>query len=95
MAAVEEVDDVRRTIEEEPACEKREREDDTETLTPWEQHASIISIPRFDYKAPSSLLHHSHSGFLVTCNISMIFFSLLLNHPLLFLRVNFVLRRRP
>ncbi|KAL1225519.1 hypothetical protein V5N11_003436 [Cardamine amara subsp. amara] len=69
MAAVEGVDDVGRTTEEEPVCEKRERGEDTETLTPWEQHASIISIPRFDYKAPSSLLHHSHSGFLVTCNI--------------------------
>ncbi|AAD18100.1 This gene is continued on the 5' end of BAC T12M14, partial [Arabidopsis thaliana] len=69
MAAVEEVDDVGRTIEEETVCEKRERGEEAETLTPWEQHSSIISIPRFDYKAPSSLLHHSHSGFLVTCNI--------------------------
>jgi hypothetical protein len=77
MAAVEEVDDVGRTIEEETVCEKRERGEEAETLTPWEQHSSIISIPRFDYKAPSSLLHHSHSGFLVTCNISMIFFTIL------------------
>uniref|UniRef100_A0A1J3CC55 THUMP domain-containing protein n=1 Tax=Noccaea caerulescens TaxID=107243 RepID=A0A1J3CC55_NOCCA len=70
MAASEKVDDVGRTIEEEPVCEKREREEDeAETLAPWEQHASIISIPRFDYTAPSSLLHHSHSGFLVTCSI--------------------------
>lgn len=80
MAAAEEVEDVGRTIEEvEAVCEKRERRDEGETLTPWEQHASIISIPRFDYKAPSSLLHHSHSGFLVTCTISMIFFSILSN----------------
>eukprot|EP00252_Welwitschia_mirabilis_P017510 TRINITY_DN38798_c0_g1_i1.p1 TRINITY_DN38798_c0_g1~~TRINITY_DN38798_c0_g1_i1.p1 ORF type:complete len:377 (+),score=82.62 TRINITY_DN38798_c0_g1_i1:134-1264(+) len=33
----------------------------------WEQHGSIISIPRFDYKASSSLSHSSHSGFLITC----------------------------
>ncbi|XP_010475760.1 PREDICTED: uncharacterized protein LOC104755119 [Camelina sativa] len=72
MAAVDEGNDVGRTVEEEPVCEKREREEEeaeTETLTPWEQHSRIISIPRFDYKAPSSLLHHSHSGFLVTCTI--------------------------
>lgn len=71
MAAAEEevVQDVGRATEEEPVCEKREREEEAETLAPWEQHASIISIPRFDYTAPSSLLHHSHSGFLVTCGI--------------------------
>ncbi|KAJ4870882.1 Uncharacterized protein Rs2_47517 [Raphanus sativus] len=72
MAAAEEevVKDVGRAIEEEePVGEKREREEEAETLAPWEQHASIISIPRFDYTAPSSLLHHSHSGFLVTCGI--------------------------
>ncbi|XP_057961838.1 uncharacterized protein LOC131153511 isoform X2 [Malania oleifera] len=38
-------------------------------MTPWEQHSTVISIPRFDYSAPSSLLHHSHSGFLITCTI--------------------------
>lgn len=38
-------------------------------MTPWEQHAAVISIPRFDYKAPSSLMDHSHSGFLITCTI--------------------------
>ncbi|CAH2038493.1 unnamed protein product [Thlaspi arvense] len=69
MAAAEVMDDVGRTIEEKPMSEKRERGDEAETLTPWEQHASIISIPRFDYTAPSSLLHHSHSGFLITCTI--------------------------
>ncbi|KAL0697499.1 hypothetical protein Bca4012_053621 [Brassica carinata] len=69
MASAEEVKDVGKAIEEEPVCEKREREEEAETLAPWEQHASIISIPRFDYTAPSSLLHHSHSGFLVTCGI--------------------------
>ncbi|XP_047332584.1 uncharacterized protein LOC124936161 [Impatiens glandulifera] len=36
-------------------------------MKPWEQHSSVITLPRFDYKAPSSLLQHSHSGFLVTC----------------------------
>ncbi|KAG9442449.1 hypothetical protein H6P81_018303 [Aristolochia fimbriata] len=38
-------------------------------LTPWEQHSAVISLPRFDYKAPSSLLENSHSGFLITCTI--------------------------
>ncbi|CAM8885241.1 unnamed protein product [Rhodiola kirilowii] len=38
-------------------------------LRPWEQHCNVIIIPRFDYNAPSSLLHHSHSGFLITCPI--------------------------
>ncbi|KAF3573292.1 hypothetical protein F2Q69_00060524 [Brassica cretica] len=70
MAAAEEVvKDVERAIEETPVGEKREREEEAEIMAPWEQHASVISIPRFDYTAPSSLLHHSHSGFLVTCSI--------------------------
>lgn len=68
-AAKEVVKDVGRAIGKEPVGEKREREEEAETMAPWEQHASIISIPRFDYTAPSSLLHHSHSGFLVTCSI--------------------------
>ncbi|XP_050231844.1 uncharacterized protein LOC126680711 isoform X2 [Mercurialis annua] len=38
-------------------------------MKPWEQHAAVISIPRFDYNAPSNLLNRSHSGFLVTCSI--------------------------
>ncbi|RWR90507.1 hypothetical protein CKAN_01960400 [Cinnamomum micranthum f. kanehirae] len=38
-------------------------------MAPWEQHSAVISLPRFDYKAPSSLLEHSHSGFLITCTI--------------------------
>lgn len=50
-----------------------ERETETELrkkeMTPWEQHSAVISIPRFDYNAPSSLLQHSHSGFLITCPI--------------------------
>lgn len=75
MAAAEEVvKDVERAIEETPVGEKREREEEAEIMAPWEQHASVVSIPRFDYTAPSSLLHHSHSGFLVTCSISMICF---------------------
>lgn len=41
-----------------------------EEMAPWEQHAAVIAIPRFDYKAPSSLLEASHSGFLITCPIS-------------------------
>lgn len=46
----------------------QEEQQSTE-MKPWEQHSSVISIPRFDYNAPSSLLQHSHSGFLVTCPI--------------------------
>ncbi|KAI8560715.1 hypothetical protein RHMOL_Rhmol04G0277800 [Rhododendron molle] len=38
-------------------------------MKPWEQHSAVINIPRFDYNAPSSLLHRSHSGFLLTCPI--------------------------
>ncbi|XP_015165671.1 uncharacterized protein [Solanum tuberosum] len=40
-----------------------------EEMKPWEQHSAVISIPRFDYNASSSLLRHSHSGFLITCPI--------------------------
>ncbi|XP_074309033.1 uncharacterized protein LOC141643681 [Silene latifolia] len=38
-------------------------------MKPWEQHSAVISIPRFDYNAPSSFLQHSFSGFLITCPI--------------------------
>ncbi|KAL3731223.1 hypothetical protein ACJRO7_028145 [Eucalyptus globulus] len=38
-------------------------------MTPWEQRAAVNSIPRFDFNAPSSLLRHSQSGFLITCTI--------------------------
>ncbi|KAL6952494.1 hypothetical protein U1Q18_050068 [Sarracenia purpurea var. burkii] len=53
---------------------EQEQEEDGEGLRmkPWEQHSAVISIPRFDYNAPSSLLHHSRSGFLVTCPISLL-----------------------
>ncbi|PSR84881.1 Checkpoint protein like [Actinidia chinensis var. chinensis] len=53
------------------AEEKEVKEEEGEKLgmKPWEQHSGVISIPRFDYNAPASLLHHSHSGFLVTCPI--------------------------
>lgn len=44
-------------------------EKEEEELKPWEQHSRVISIPRFDYNSPSSLLQRSHSGFLVTCTI--------------------------
>ncbi|KAL4363276.1 hypothetical protein GQ457_04G010050 [Hibiscus cannabinus] len=50
--------------------ESNKAEEERESpMTPWEQHAKVISIPRFDYKAPSSLLQRSHSAFLVTCTI--------------------------
>ncbi|KAG1355292.1 hypothetical protein COCNU_07G014040 [Cocos nucifera] len=54
---------------------KEEEEDDkghgekAEGLTPWEQHSSVISLPRYDYTAPAALLESSHSGFLITCPI--------------------------
>ncbi|KAI7758204.1 hypothetical protein M8C21_027669 [Ambrosia artemisiifolia] len=41
----------------------------SEEMKPWEQHSAVISIPRYDYKAPSSFLLRSFSGFLVTCPI--------------------------
>lgn len=44
-------------------------DDDEGSMKPWEQHSAVISIPRYDYKAPSSLLGRSHSGFLITCPI--------------------------
>ncbi|GAU18024.1 hypothetical protein TSUD_51340 [Trifolium subterraneum] len=40
-----------------------------EEMKPWEQHSGVIRLPRFDYNAPSSLLTHSHSAFLITCTI--------------------------
>ncbi|XP_071689469.1 uncharacterized protein [Rutidosis leptorrhynchoides] len=40
-----------------------------EEMKPWEQHSAVISIPRYDYKAPNSFLHRSFSGFLITCPI--------------------------
>ncbi|XP_057992091.1 uncharacterized protein LOC110668905 isoform X2 [Hevea brasiliensis] len=49
--------------------ELKEKWSDTKRMKPWEQHAAVISLPRFDYKAPSALLQRSHSGFLVTCSI--------------------------
>ncbi|RWV90039.1 hypothetical protein GW17_00047784 [Ensete ventricosum] len=49
-----------------------------EGMTPWEQHAAVINLPRYDYSAPSSLLHEPRSGFLITCPISEPF-------PILFL----------
>lgn len=48
---------------------KSEAVAEKERMKPWEQHAGVINMPRFDYNAPSALLHHSHSGFLITCSI--------------------------
>ncbi|XP_031132367.1 uncharacterized protein LOC116033950 isoform X3 [Ipomoea triloba] len=55
------------TTEIEPSVEKDKGEIG---MKPWEQHSAVISIPRFDYNAPSSILRHSHCGFLVTCPIT-------------------------
>ncbi|KAI3921134.1 hypothetical protein MKX01_036113 [Papaver californicum] len=48
---------------------KKEKEEETVPMTPWEQHSAVISIPRFDYNAPTSLMEYSHSGFFITCSI--------------------------
>ena len=42
----------------------------SQELQPWEQHAAVINLPRYDYRASGSLLLRSHSGFLITCPIS-------------------------
>ncbi|XP_026402798.1 uncharacterized protein LOC113298311 [Papaver somniferum] len=55
-------------IEENKKNEK-EKVEETVTMTPWEQHSAVISMPRFDYNAPSSLMEYSHSGFFITCSI--------------------------
>ncbi|XP_048135446.1 uncharacterized protein LOC115739912 isoform X2 [Rhodamnia argentea] len=55
--------------EEEEDNDEEAKAKKTTTMTPWEQHSAVISIPRFDYNAPSSLLRRSHSGFLITCTI--------------------------
>ncbi|EEF40519.1 uncharacterized protein LOC8283311 [Ricinus communis] len=64
-------EDERKKLESVPKSEREEavKEKEKESMKPWEQHAAIISIPRFDYNAPSALLHNSHSGFLITCSI--------------------------
>ncbi|XP_061364736.1 uncharacterized protein LOC133308149 [Gastrolobium bilobum] len=49
--------------------EEKEKEKEEKGMSPWDQHSGVIKLPRFDYNAPSSLLHHSHSGFLITCTI--------------------------
>ncbi|XP_059278681.1 uncharacterized protein LOC132032902 isoform X2 [Lycium ferocissimum] len=48
---------------------EKEEGEKSEEMKPWEQHSAVISIPRFDYNASSSLLRISHSGFLITCPI--------------------------
>jgi hypothetical protein len=57
----------------------RENEEGS-SMAPWEQHAAVINLPRYDYKAPSSFLQRSHSGFLITCPISKLYSILLLIH---------------
>lgn len=66
-----EVGDAKQVLGQEQQQEGEDHEDGVvkEAMKPWEQHSAVISIPRFDYNAPSSLLQHSHSGFLITCPI--------------------------
>ncbi|KAF8021060.1 hypothetical protein BT93_G1472 [Corymbia citriodora subsp. variegata] len=66
--ALQEVDH-RDEEEEDEQQQQQQAKTKKTTMTPWEQHAAVISIPRFDYNAPSSLLRRSHSGFLITCTI--------------------------
>ncbi|KAI3982977.1 hypothetical protein MKX01_010460 [Papaver californicum] len=56
-------------IEENKKKNEKEKEEETVAMTPWEQHSAVISIPRFDYNAPTSLMEYSHSGFFITCSI--------------------------
>lgn len=56
-------------VAEVPTNKKIPKDDIPAEMKPWEQHSAVISIPRFDYKAPTSLLHRSFAGFLVTCPI--------------------------
>lgn len=55
--------------EKEVGVEEEEEEEMEREMKPWEQHSKVISIPRFDYNAPSSILQRSHSGFLITSTI--------------------------
>lgn len=63
-------EEVETTISEERDKEEEEKGEKIEEMKPWEQHSAVISIPRYDYNASSSLLRNSHSGFLITCPIS-------------------------
>ncbi|KAF7809381.1 uncharacterized protein G2W53_036124 [Senna tora] len=58
-----------REREEEAVAVQKIEGEGQKSLAPWEQHSAVISLPRFDYSAPSSILQHSHCGFLVTCTI--------------------------
>ena len=49
--------------------EKKNKKESKSSMTPWEQHASVISIPRFNYNPPSSLFQCFRSTFLITCTI--------------------------
>ncbi|KAM7255010.1 hypothetical protein ACFE04_020251 [Oxalis oulophora] len=49
--------------------EKKSESESCGIMKPWEQHSSVILMPRYDYKAPSLFLQRSHSGFLITCTI--------------------------
>ncbi|KVH88293.1 hypothetical protein Ccrd_024193 [Cynara cardunculus var. scolymus] len=56
-------------VAEETTDKKIRKDDSPGEMKPWEQHSAVISIPRYDYKAPTSMLHRSFAGFLVTCPI--------------------------
>ncbi|XP_057543721.1 uncharacterized protein LOC130823120 [Amaranthus tricolor] len=65
-----EIEDLKQSVEQqEEEIESEQIEGFKETMKPWEQHSAVISIPRFNYNAPSILLRHSHTGFLITCPI--------------------------
>ncbi|XP_071724298.1 uncharacterized protein [Rutidosis leptorrhynchoides] len=49
--------------------EEKVEANDNDEMKPWEQHSSVILMPRYDYNAPQNLLQRSHSGFLITCTI--------------------------
>uniref|UniRef100_A0A1D1ZBW7 THUMP domain-containing protein 1 n=1 Tax=Anthurium amnicola TaxID=1678845 RepID=A0A1D1ZBW7_9ARAE len=62
---------IEEAVEVRPRGEEEGSEDDGEgsVLSPWEQHSSVISLPRFDYRTPALLLEKPYSGFLITCPI--------------------------
>ncbi|XP_078445746.1 uncharacterized protein LOC144714829 [Wolffia australiana] len=55
--------------EEIKSVERSEQDEGGSVLSPWEQHASVINLPRYDYRTPSLLAETSRSGFLITCPI--------------------------
>ncbi|MQM21695.1 hypothetical protein Taro_054738 [Colocasia esculenta] len=67
--AQQEMKEVEETEARRPGEEAEGRVGEGHVLPPWEQHSSVINLPRFDYRTPALLLDRSCSGFLITCPI--------------------------